>query len=157
MLVNNSIRSAKPLRVALEEIQEAIKTILEQEKESGYLTEVETVIRGDRARPKPPTPVVWLFINNATPESSTLSLVQSWGLTVTLSVVYKSDDPSRGFFKATEIATKAREVILRNRKLGLDYVSDIKDINFTPSNPAMANGNLYNSEWMFSVKFISKD
>ncbi|GLB58675.1 hypothetical protein [Cytobacillus sp. NCCP-133] len=151
-------KAAIPLRLALEEIQEKIKSILEQETlPEGYLQDVETVIRGDRARPKPATPVIWLFTNSVSPEGKTLGLTQDNGFSITLSVVYKNDDPSKGFSMASDIALRAREVILRDRKLGLDYVSDIKDINTTLSNPAMANGNLYNAEWMFSVKFTSKN
>lgn len=146
---------AKRLDEAFEEIMTAIKSMLEAEcHANGMLAGVEAVVRGDRARPKPPTPCIWVFGETANPSHNPTTIQERWSLPIVLTSIYKSDDPEVGYRKASEFAAKARSIILRDRTLGLrDFVQDTRSGRFEPSGPWHSEGQLYGAVAVVEVTF----
>lgn len=148
---------------AFEAIITAIVQELEEEKEKGsdgLLEELETIIRGDRARPRPATPALWVFAEQANPSHDTSAIQESWELPVVITPVCKSDDPEDGYRQATRLASRARSVVMRNRTLGLrPTVQDIKSGRFEPSAPWHSDDkrSLFTAVSVVVVKFRIKE
>lgn len=129
---------------AYEGIINAYNDCLEAAKVEGALLEdVKTVIRGDRTRPTPKPPAIWIFpmtsLNN-----QTMALSEDWTLPVQLIAVVKSNDPIKGYYESFKLASKARSVILKDRNLGLEYVRDTISNSFEATDEGTGNkSNLY--------------
>ncbi len=111
--------------------------------EGNLLENVKTVVRSDRTRPTPKPPAIWIFplssINN-----QTMSRMEDWTLPVQLIAVVKNNDPIIGYYESFKLASKARSVILKNRKLGLEYVRDTVSHSFEATDEGTNNrNNLY--------------
>ena len=138
-----------PYRIRLDEainqILDAIVGAIEAEvTEGGLLGEVKTVIRGDKTRPKPETPSVFVFTDVARAQESPRTLAEQWRLPVICVVTVKEDDPEEGYKKSTELAAKVRSIILKDRSLGLrQFVQDTKSLRFETGGPNNQQGSLF--------------
>lgn len=144
---------------AFEAILNAVFEKLKAAQEEGeLLEEVETVVRGDRARPRPMTPALWVFAEQANPTHTPTSMQESWELPLVLTPIYKTDIPEEGYEKASEMAAKARSVILKDRTLGLrEIVQDTRSGRFEPSGPWHSEGQLYSAVAVVIVTFRIKE
>ena len=144
---------------AYDAIVDAIVAKLELAKEPGGLLEgTESIVRGDRARPRPPTPALWVFAETATPEHSPTTIQERWQLPVVLAAIFKTDDPELGYKEASRMAARARSVILKDRTLGLrPVVQDTRTSRYEPSGPWHNEGQLYGAVAVLQVTFRIKE
>lgn len=120
----------------------------------GLLSDVKAIIRGDRARPRPATPAVWVFAEAANPAHQPTTIQESWTLPVVLAAIVKSEDPEEGYRLASSIAARARSVVLADRTLGLrQVVQDTRSGRFEPGGPWHQEGNLYSAVAVVQVTF----
>lgn len=140
---------------ALEDIIDAVVDVLQKEvKEEGDLEGVETIVRGDRTRPAPRPPTIWVRCLDAIPNHERRSYAEMWALDVLLIAVVKSDDPEEGYRKATALAARARSVVLKDRSLGLrGFVQDVRSGRFEPSGPDLQNDTLIAASAVVQVHF----
>lgn len=120
----------------------------------GLLEEVRAVVRGDRARPRPDVPAVWIFAETANPEHNPTTIQESWSLPVVLAAIVKSEEPEEGYRTASSLAARARSVVLKDRTLGLrQVVQDTRSGRFEPGGPWHREGNLYSAVAVLQVTF----
>ncbi len=148
-----------PFRIRLDQainqiIDAIVNSIEEEVRDGGLLEEVNTVIRGDKTRPKPETPSIFVFTDVARAEASPRTLAEQWRLPVILVVTVKDNDPEEGYRLATELSAKARSVVLRDRSLGLRrIVQDTKSLRFEASSPHNQQGALHGAAATIEVLF----
>ena len=134
------------------------KKLSEATAEGELLHGVESVVRGDRARPRPPTPAIWIFAEQANPAHEPTTIRERWTLPVVLTAIYQADDPEEGYRRSSEFAAKARSVVLQDRSLGYrDFVQDTRSGRFEPSGPWHTEGRLYGAVAVIEVTFIIKE
>lgn len=125
------------LHVPLKDIMEAAHNRLLDATADGELLEdvkSESVIKGDRARPHPELPAVWVFGGAASADSTSHGLAEIWSYPITVAGLVKNEDPLVGYDEATDLAARAVQVLLtKERRLGLKFVADVTAINFDPS------------------------
>lgn len=146
---------------AIDSIMAAAKQRLERAiAPAGLLEGIEEVVRGDRARPKPLTPCIWMFAEMAQCSDRTFGLQETWELPVVLAPVVKNDEPEEGYKQASAFAAKARSAIFTDelgqpdRTLGLrSLVQDVKSGRFEPSGPAHRDGSLFGAAAVVMVRF----
>lgn len=140
---------------AYDAIMGAITSRLESEKSgTGLLSGVTTVIRGDRARPRPATPSVWVFAETLRPGHEQTTIQESWTLPVVLAAIVKDDSPEEGYRAASSLAARARSAVLADRTLGLrTLVQDTRSDRFEPGGPWHQEGNLYSAVAVVQVTF----
>lgn len=130
-----------------------IEKLTAAKEEYGALEDVDEIIRGDRARPHPRVPTIWVYPDAATPTHVT-SQQEAWTLPVMLVAVVKNDDPDKGYTAATDLAARARSVVLEGRGLeSRDYVQDIVSGRFECSGPWYRDGVLFSAIAVVEVKF----
>lgn len=141
---------------AYEQIMDAIMTALAAENITGGLLEgVNSIVRGDRARPRPTTPAIWVFAETAQPQDTPRTIAEVWELPVSLTAIYKSDDPEVGQTESTKLAALARSAVIKDRQLGgLTFVQDTKSGRFEPNGPQHNEGQLYGSAAQIKIKFV---
>lgn len=125
------------LAESIDAILDAMVAALEAERESGSggeLDEVETIVRGERARPMPKLPALWVVPDPAKNDQTTQGLAESWSMAIHLASLVKDDDQDAGRRLAVSIAARARAIVMRDRRLGagLPYVNDIVSTSFDP-------------------------
>ncbi|MDI6840436.1 MAG: hypothetical protein QMD71_06295 [bacterium] len=140
---------------AINQILDAIVQTIEAEiTEGGLLEGVKTVVRGDKTRPKPETPSVFIFTDMAQMQQSPRTLAEQWRLPVIFATTVKNDDPEEGYRQVTELAAKVRSAVLRNRTLGLrNFVQDTKSLRFEAGGPNHQQGSLFGAAAVVEVLF----
>ncbi len=107
---------------------------------------VAVVVRGDRSRPRPKTPALWVFGETAQPQPQPRTIAETWHLPVVITPIVKATDPEAGYREATKWAARARSVVLKKRDLGLrDYVQDTRSARFESSAPWHRRETLYSA------------
>ncbi len=143
------------LNEAFEQVMEAVQATLEAKKDE---LEIATVIRGDRARPRPQTPAVWIFAENAQIDHTSTSIQEKWKLPIVLAAIVKDDNTEAGYTKASNLAALSRSALLKDRTLGLrSFVQDVRSSRFEPSGPWHNDGNLYCSVAVVDVIFLVRE
>lgn len=148
-----------PAKVNLDEAIEAIINSIVASLEGatapgGLLEGVESVVRGDRSRPRPPVPSLWVFAETANPQHNPRAIAETWHLPIVITPIVKADEPEDGYKLATELAAKARSVILKDRSLGLrEYVQDTRSARFESSAPWHRRDTLYSAVAAVEVRF----
>jgi len=123
--------------------------------EEGALQGVETVVRGDRSRPAPVTPAVWVRGMTASCDHTQRSYAEKWVIDVLILGIVKNDEPEQGYKKATELAAKARSEVLKDRCLGnRKYVQDVRSGNFEMGGPDLQNETLFAATAIVQVHFV---
>lgn len=148
------------LETAIEEILDAMVDTLEAAASSESspptddLSEIRTIVRGDRARPQPENPSLWLFPGIAVADHTTHGLAEAWTMPVTIAALVSSDDPEQGARDAVRLAARARSRVLRSRRLGLAYVQDVVSTRFDPgARQSERNRNLRWVDAIVTVRF----
>lgn len=141
---------------AFDEIMTAILDTLEAERiPGGKLEGIEEIVRGDRSRPRPNVPAIWVFAERATPDPNPRTIAETWTLPISLTAIYKSEDPEIGQKESTRFSALARSVVIADRSLGIrSFVQDVKSGAFEPSGPHHNRGNLWGSVAQIVVKFV---
>jgi hypothetical protein len=150
------LEEVKMERIRLDEaINLILDAVVNKLKEDCLLSEVNTIVRGDRARPNPKPPSIFVYADVAYPEHPPRTLAESWTLPVLLVSTVKNDKPEEGYQEATTLAAKARSAALKeDRSLGLrDFVQDVRSFRFEPSSPLMRDGSLFGSAAVIQVVF----
>ena len=147
----------KRLDEAFDEIMTAILDKLEAEAVAGGRLEgIEEVVRGDRSRPRPNVPAIWVFAERANPDPNPRTIAETWTLPISLTAIYKSDDPEEGQKESTRFSALARSVVIEDRSLGLrEFVQDTRSGHFEPSGPHHNRGSLWGSVAQVVVKFVT--
>jgi hypothetical protein len=148
------------LAVAIDAILDALVAYLEAETgDDGCLCDVVVVQRGDRDEPRPEEPAVYVTPQRMRiSEGITTSLVEWWELPVELHAVVSDETPATGYAEATDLAARARSVLLTHssKNLGLAYVRGVHSGEFDVSGPWSRNGDYYRAmaelKILFSVR-----
>lgn len=128
---------------AFEDIVDAYDSILKAEiKTGGLLENVKTIVRGDRTRPNPTPPSIWIFPQTGL-NNQTMSIKEDWELPVQLVAIVKDTDPIQGYYNSFKLAANARSAILKNRKLGVECVRDTVSKSFNATQAPNNRKNLY--------------
>ena len=131
-----------------------------QESESGQdnpLVDVKEVVRGNRTRPMPKLPAIWVVPQTATNASTSPGLAEVWSMPVTIAAMVKSDDPEQGGRDAARLASRARSVVLGGRRLGLEYVNDVVSTSLNPVAVHGANVNIHATDAVVTVRFLIRE
>lgn len=135
---------------AFDKILDSITSTLEDTKEEHG---TKTIIRGDRSRPYPDTPAIWVFPEPAQARHAT-GLQEEWEMNVILTSVVKRADPQEGFNEATRLAAQARSTILKDRTLGhRGFVQDTRSVRFVPSQEQNQRKDFFAAAAVIQVRF----
>lgn len=140
---------------AIDDILTALQTALAGELgETRRLADVETIVIGERSRPRPDLPALWVFGDIAVANHITAGIAETWELPVTLVSIVQSDEPESAYRQAASIAARARSVVLKDRRLGLDFVNDVVSTRFEPSREtSIDNRTIYSAAATVTVRF----
>lgn len=147
------------LATAMEKIQQAYFEAIRQEtKEGGMLEGVRDIVLGNKARPQPEVPNVWVFREEATQDHTPTTRMEKWEVPIFLVSCVKDEIPEDGYKYADALAARSRSVILKDRTLGLrDFVQDTKTIRFFPSGPALSDGKMHSAAVVMQTTFLLKE
>ncbi len=142
---------------AFDSIMGAVKDALEADAES-LISDVNEIVRGDRARGKPESPAIWIFGETANIDHTVTSLQERWSLPVVLVAIYQqtdNDTEEEAYMQASSLAARARSVIFKSdRTLGLrSLVQDTRSSRFEPSAPWHRDGKLFAAAAVIDVIF----
>ena len=147
------------LAAAMGEIMDGIVSALaEQNTTTGILADVKVIARGDRQEPRPENPAIWIFARQANPGERTIgsNFTEMFEMPVVLAaMVQDDDDDCSGYDAATDLAARARGVVLTSapKRFGLDYVTRVISGAFEPSAPWHKAGPLFRSFAEIRVQF----
>ena len=150
---------------AIKEVHEEVINRIEEEigDEEGLFKsegiEIKDVIDGDRVRTKPAVPSIWVFGEPAEPEHTT-SMRDTWTYPIMLLGVVKDDNPDEGRHLSNTIAALARSSVIKyqkGRRLGLNYVQDVRSGRFQPSAEWLNEDNMYAAAALIEVIFLIKE
>ena len=159
---------SKRLDEAIEEVIDAVVSALkaeitlhesEDEEAAAPLLEANlTIVRGDRSRPRPATPAIWVFPEAASIEHNPRTLAETWRLPIALVSIWKDDDPEEGYKMASSLAARARSVVIRDRSLGKrSYVQDTRSGRFEASAPWHSEGSLFAALALIEVIMLIRE
>lgn len=116
------------LDVSVEAIIDAVVSAIEAETdEDGTLSDVRSVVRGDRARPLPEMPSVWVVPEAASMVRATYG-EETWSLPLSIAALVKGDTPAEAGRDAQRIAALARSAALRAKDAADDGGAQVTDI-----------------------------
>jgi len=140
---------------AIEGVLDGIISLLSAQKTpTGRLPGVSQIVRGDRARPNPIIPAIWVYPDAMTPSNANVTLQEQWVMPILLVSVIKNANPELGYKEATSLAATARSIILKDRTLGSrPYVQDTESGRFEPSGPWYRDGQLFSAVAVVEVTF----
>ena len=139
---------------AVEAIVDAIVEAVTGEAVAGGDVDAVSVVRGDRARPMPELPAVWVVPDQAVHNGTTYGDEEQWDLGVALAGMVSADDPEEGGRAAARLAARARSAVLVDRTLGLEYVIDVKSTLFdSSSRSSERNRNIHWADATIQVTF----
>lgn len=128
------------------------------EEVGGGLDEVQAVVRGDRARPMPKLPAVWVVPQPMTATQETYGNEEAWTMRVSIAALVKSDSPEEGGRKAQRFAARAAAVVKSLRPDLSGYVVDIRMDSFDPTaRSSERNRNLFWTDATVRVTFAATD
>ncbi|MFA5444712.1 MAG: hypothetical protein WC262_07035 [Bacteroidales bacterium] len=145
------------LATAVNAILDGLVTYLKTEQRTGgTLSDVIVIARGDRASPSPEVPAVYLVPQKMIVVEPTTSQSEWWEMPVNIGTMVNSDIPEIGYTAATDLAARARALLLthNSRNIGLDYIKIIKSSTFDPAGPwSRAEGNYHTASAEVKVLF----
>ncbi|MYL36021.1 hypothetical protein GLW05_20840 [Pontibacillus yanchengensis] len=137
------------LRVPLDEafglVVNKIKSLLEGEMKSDrYLCDVKTVSLGERNLNQIRKPALWIFPMNMTLNEDPSRKVEYWSFPIQVMSVYASNDTEEGYLKATDLAARARRILVQDKRMGLsNIVYEVESARFLPTSSFGVRGNDY--------------
>jgi hypothetical protein len=145
------------------ERQEEVMDKFTKEKRPGIITPsfglelpLKEIVRGDRSRPEPKPPCIWVFANPATPANSSTSLQEQWQMNFNLTGVFHTNDEEEGYRQATKLSSLARTALLQDRTLGKpELIRDVKSGEFVPAASWTRKGNVFASSAVIEVTFLT--
>jgi len=145
-----------PELIKLEEALEGImEGIVEAIRTSRTLDHVKNIIYGDKSKPGPTPPTLWIRGLQARPNHSQRSYAEKWEFDVLIMAIVKNSDPEKSYKEANALAARARSAVLRDRTLGKRrYVQDVRSGTFEPSGPDMRNESLSAATAVIQVHFV---
>lgn len=125
-----------PTEIRLHEAYEAIvaacAATCDAARADGLLLDgIRSVTVGDKARTRPQPPYLWVAVGAAVQQEAR-AIHETWTVSVMLNVFVASESPEDGWMEAMTWAAKASSVVLTDRKLGLDYVTDVRRRSLEP-------------------------
>jgi hypothetical protein len=146
------------LAEAVEAILDAMIAAVDEAREpDGPLEDIRSVVRGDRARPQPAMPAVWVVPEPASCDATTgarAAIAETWTMPVRIAALVSSDDPEAAGREVVRIAALARRAVLGDRRLGLPYVNDVTSTRFDAAvRRAERNRNLHWADATVTVRF----
>lgn len=141
---------------AVVEIQETVEQLFRNENVvGGRLEEVKDIISWVYHKGKPNHPAIWIIPQDPAPTTGTMTNKRYWEQTFSIASLIKNNDPVEGAKKATLLAGECRDILIVSKRLGLNYVQDIVDVNFSPSNNSNSNGIEYGAVAFVKIKFFT--
>ena len=146
------------LATSLSAITEAIGDAIEAmvAAPSSPIADVKSVVRGDRARPMPDLPSVWVVPALAQMEQVTYG-EETWSLPVSIAALVQGDTPEVAGGDSQRIAAHARRAALQAREAAASNGADITDIvseSFDPTaRSSERNRTLFWTEAVVRVTF----
>jgi hypothetical protein len=92
---------------SIETIIDSVVDAVKAEMGGGTLSDVKTVIRGDRARPMPEMPAVWIVPQAAQQRAETYG-EETWELPLSIAALVKGADPAEAGKAAQRITSLAQ-------------------------------------------------
>lgn len=118
---------------AVEDIlTEIVESITAETDATGSLSEVVSVVRGDRARPMPALPAVWVVPQSAKFVQAEFGEQEEWFMPVSIAALVKDDNPDTGGRLAQSITARARAAALNSRPAGVAVI-DVRSDTFDPT------------------------
>jgi len=125
---------AETLASAIDKISDEVLARIEAEViVDGLLEGIATVQLGQRSRPRPDLPAVFVYFGTARNLHRQGALREQWSLPLTAVVLVSSDEPEDGYRECMDYVTKVRSVLLEDRHIALDFVRDVKSVSFDPA------------------------
>lgn len=145
-----------PELIKLEDALEGILDgVVEAIRTTRTLDSVKSIVRGDKSRPAPSTPAVWVRGLQARPDHTRRSYAEVWVFDVLLLAMIKNEDPEKGYREANALAARARSAVLRDPTLKRrKYIQDVRSGVFEPSGPDMRNESLAAATAIIQVHFV---
>lgn len=146
------------LAVSVEAITDAIVASVEAlvAEPSSPIADVKSVVRGDRARPMPDLPSVWVVPGVAQMEQATYD-DETWSLPVSIAALVQGDTPESAGRDSQRIAAHARRAALHAKAAAQADGAAITDIVSTSFDPTARtserNRTLFWSEAVVTVTF----
>lgn len=139
----------KTFAQARKDLKDAIIAKFEAEKNSGTLTDIKSIIYGDRAKiGEMKTPSLWILPASYIPEiTGGTRIIHNF--TYDIVALVNSNDPERGCELAEDIAARAFGIIVSDRKCS-NTCDEIIPIRIDPAFRGEPGSNLY---WC-SIQFI---
>jgi hypothetical protein len=137
-----------------ESVEKIIDAVVAAIEAHASLAEVESVVRGDRARPMPALPSIWV-VPQAARMTRGMYGDETWELPLSLAGLVKDDDPVQGGKDSQRLTALARSAALELMPAGIDTVdvTDITSRSFDPTaRSSETNRTLY---WTESVVVVS--
>lgn len=141
----------------IDAIVAAVQTAVDDSGEDGLLQDVKAVVRGDRARPMPELPAVWVVPQPAQMLRGTYGN-EDWSFPVSIAGLVKADDPASGGRSSQAITALARSAALLC-KSDMDsrgaQVTDVVSTSFDPTaRSSEQNRTLFWTEATVTVTFV---
>jgi hypothetical protein len=99
--------------------------------EEAALEGVKEVVRGDRARPMPNLPCIWVVAQRANMVRGTYG-VEDWVLPLSIAALVKGDQPEEASKLSQKLAAQARSAVLQMEIEDTD-VTDVVSSSFEPT------------------------
>lgn len=153
----------KDLADAIEDIRDAIESTLKAEIniDGGTLSDVKTLVIGNKTSAKPVTPTIWVFFNPAIPRSETTMLqCETWEMDIVVIGVVYNMVQDEGYTEANKLTARAKKVLLADRTLGFGhgtFFNDIKSKSFDGNNPYFNQGNYFTAAFTGTVVFAVRE
>jgi hypothetical protein len=143
------------LHEAVEQILDAVCAAVASDP---ALSEIEEVIRGERARPMPRLPAIWVVPEPATQDGETFGAQESWTMPITLAAVVGAEDPEQGARDAARLAARARAAVLRSPALELDWITWVRSVRVDlAARSAERNRTVYWADATVEVRFTTEE
>lgn len=114
-------------------LDSVIEAIRAETDETGSLAGVKSVVRGDRARPMPDLPSVWVVPQNADFRQETYG-EETWEMPISIAALVKSDQPAEGAKLSQRLTARARAAAIKVRRdVDGAAITDITSSTFDPT------------------------
>lgn len=111
---------------AITGVLERVPQILEEAVAIGSgLKDVRTIVRGDSLNFSPDTPALWVFPGEASCDHERRAIGETWVIPIVLVAVVNMTKPQEHVPRAIRIVSEAMGLIVKDRRLGLNYVQDV--------------------------------